>query len=138
MFCPPLSTPPTAARGDACSLMNAILIAVLAVRCDGGQRCKPRTRLLQLDALMVMFSEKIMSFHVVHGEGGAEAHAKRRARIIDTTSVTAYRALRIAQRSMLRGWASPRTNSPRTMCSSRPREPLLDGPGAPSARRGYH
>src|SRR5260221_8045835 len=33
-FCPPLSTPPGAARGEACSLMNAILFILISVRID--------------------------------------------------------------------------------------------------------
>src|SRR3954471_13530050 len=58
MFCPPLSTPPAAASGDACSLMSAILFVMEALASDPAAKAIPEIRRRRVEPAGKQESEK--------------------------------------------------------------------------------
>src|SRR4051812_24903579 len=58
MFCPPLSMPPAAASGDACSLMSAILFVMEALAGDPAAKAIPEIHRRRVEPAGQQESEK--------------------------------------------------------------------------------
>src|SRR3954468_8056317 len=97
MFCPPLSIPPAAARGDACSLMSAILLVMEALATDPAAKAIPEIRRPHLEPAGQQESEKTEQDVV---KPGASARRTRRGK-----QQTGIRSKKVVTRSGVRALA---------------------------------